>query len=521
MKNSSYLISDLDIWHSTTIIVPAVMTLICFICTAVSLTVSGFICLRDREAQDESDNRAKHHQEQEFVSKVLGLFYKIRTSNVFRIREVMLDLNEEKPVWIGTKTEIINNLEYYGVFLTQNEKKNLMNNVEVFEIDCESLFYFEMERFSKAQAVFGSNVLKYFECIQQDGSSFPREFYPDLKPIFHIDIIYNVFTEMQIFTELFVLLATGIDLEIINVHSIPPQFKHAKIGFELGKIRDLLYNYYLRVFPKERSTATVIRMLPQLPVLYEPIEEPPPTPKTETIETITEEIFEEDIEPNKSEPSPKPRPPRKGIPTSTTYQATPLVQPSVSSTERSSKPSALPHTSKTSKLPFSIGKHKLKVVNVYKTLAERVKQKPYHHEEEEEEEENEEVEPEPMTSSRQERSEPHRSSLTSLNKVDPPKSKKVIKKVTHKTKVTREKSPEPVMTQESFYEAMRFRYKAPVRRDNSTRRRGNLSTIKVLEHNPFTYMVTRVLGFLQEKGHLSDEELNNVTYAYVDNNFIV
>ena len=72
MTNSSYLISDLDIWHSTSIIVPAVMTLICFICTAVSLTVSGFICLRDREAQDESDNRAKHHQEQEFVSKVLG-----------------------------------------------------------------------------------------------------------------------------------------------------------------------------------------------------------------------------------------------------------------------------------------------------------------------------------------------------------------------------------------------------------------------------------------------------------------
>ena len=421
-------------------------------------------------------------------------------------------------------SEIINNLEYYGVFLSQSEKTNLMNNVEVFEIDCESLFYFEMERFSKAQAVFGSNVLKYFECIQQDGSSFPREFYPDVKPVFHIDIIYNVFTEMQIFTELFVLLATGIDLEIINVHSIPPQFKHAKIGFELGKIKDFLYNYYLRVFPKERSTATVVRMLPQLPVLYEPIEDPSP-PKTETIETITEEIFEEDVEPTKVDSPAKPRPPRKAnyIPTGPTYQATPIVTASSAQfPERPARPTTLPSVSKGNKLPFSINKHKLKVVNVYKTLAERVKQKPYHHEEDEEEEEIEEQEPEPQISSRQDRMESaSRSGMQPLPKVEPPKSKKILKKVTRKKQVTREKSPEPMMTQEAFYEAMKFRYKAPIKRDNATRRRGNLSAIKVLEHNPFTYMVTRVLGFLQEKGHLTDNELNNVNYAYVDNNFIV
>lgn len=72
--NSSMLVKDLEIWQNGGMIVPAVMTLICFICTAVSLTVSGFICLRDREAQEESDNRAKHHKEQEFVSKVLGMY---------------------------------------------------------------------------------------------------------------------------------------------------------------------------------------------------------------------------------------------------------------------------------------------------------------------------------------------------------------------------------------------------------------------------------------------------------------
>lgn len=70
--NSSMLVKDLEVWQSGGMIIPAVMTLICFICTAVSLTVSGFICLRDREAQEESDDRARHHKEQEFVSKVLG-----------------------------------------------------------------------------------------------------------------------------------------------------------------------------------------------------------------------------------------------------------------------------------------------------------------------------------------------------------------------------------------------------------------------------------------------------------------
>lgn len=74
MANATALVPELDIWQNSGMIVPAIMTLICFICTAVSLTVSGFICLRDREAQDDSTNKAKHHKEQEFISKVLGEF---------------------------------------------------------------------------------------------------------------------------------------------------------------------------------------------------------------------------------------------------------------------------------------------------------------------------------------------------------------------------------------------------------------------------------------------------------------
>lgn len=72
MSNTTGLIPDPNIWQTTGMIIPAVMTLICFICTAVSLTVSGFICLRDKEAQDESDNKVKHQKQQEFVSKALG-----------------------------------------------------------------------------------------------------------------------------------------------------------------------------------------------------------------------------------------------------------------------------------------------------------------------------------------------------------------------------------------------------------------------------------------------------------------
>ena len=72
--NSTGLVTELEIWKNGGMIVPAIMTLICFVCTAVSLTVSGFICLRDREAQEAVDDKAKHHKEQEFVSKVLGMF---------------------------------------------------------------------------------------------------------------------------------------------------------------------------------------------------------------------------------------------------------------------------------------------------------------------------------------------------------------------------------------------------------------------------------------------------------------
>ena len=84
MAATDALIPNVDIWKTSGMIIPAIMTLICFICTAVSLTVSGFICLRDREAQDEIDNKAKHHKQQEFISKALGKIIRL-----FRLYKIM------------------------------------------------------------------------------------------------------------------------------------------------------------------------------------------------------------------------------------------------------------------------------------------------------------------------------------------------------------------------------------------------------------------------------------------------
>ncbi|XP_066914614.1 uncharacterized protein [Clytia hemisphaerica] len=523
-QNMTGLVDDLDIWRNSGMIVPAIMTLICFVCTAVSLTVSGFICLRDREAQEASDNKAKHHKEQEFVSKVLGLFYKIRTSNIFRIQEIMQDLNDERPVWIGKKSEIILNLEYYGIYLTEREKTKLSASHEVFEIDCQSLFYFELERFSKAQAIYGPNVLKYFESIQQDGAAFPREFYPDSKPVFGTDIIYNVFTEMQIFTELFVLLSTGIDLEIISVRAIPSQFRHSKLGQELSMIQNFLYNYYLRVFPQERSTAAVMRKLPDLPIIYEPIAPTDEGGERETIETIIEES-EEVIDPPASRRS------------SIMGRAPPIIPPppAGTSSRRSSVASASGSTSKTStttttkprKMSLAnLDKQRLKLINAYKTISERVRERPAYMGEEVDEEEEDvgdedfSQESGELNASMDSRRVSFQSETTPKHspKKDPQirtKRKTIKKKIVEKRAV-----PETAAQQEVLLDEMRKRYKAPVRRDNS-RRRGRLIKEETLIHNAFTYMTTRVIAFLQEKGQLSDEQIDNTKYLAVDRSFII
>ena len=451
------------------------------------------------------------------------------------------------------------NLEYYGIFLSEREKSKLSSQHEVFEIDCQSLFYFELERFSKAQAIYGPNVLKYFESIQQDGAAFPREFYPDIKPVFGTDIIYNVFTEMQIFTELFVLLSTGIDLEIISIHSIPPQFRHSKLGNELSKIKDFLYNYYQRVFPQERSTAAVMRKLPELPIIYEPL---PHDNKdnTETIETIIEES-EEIIDQPRSRRSSFLAVP---VPTGSSSgggRQPPIVPPppSGSSSRRASNVSSgsafggggsattTPRTTTTStskprKISLAnLGKQRLKLINAYKTIAERVRERPSYAGEEVEdatdEFEDEDYSQESINDldtsmdSRQVRfEEEDRNRGENRPKSSPSKQStssygepqvRTKRKTTKRKIMERRAVPETADQQEAILEEMRRKYKAPMRKENSVRRRGRLVREQVLEHNAFTYMTTRVIAFLLEKGQLSDEQIDNTKYQAVERSFII
>lgn len=426
--------------------------------------------------------------------------------------------------------------------MSDSQKKKLSYQHEVFEIDCQALFYFELERFSKAQAIFGANVLNYFECIQQDGAAFPREFYPDSRAVFHIDIIYNVFTEMQILTELFVLLATGIDLEIISVYSIPPQFRHSRLGEELSVIKDFLYNYYLRVFPQERSSAAVMRKLPELPIIYEPIDvEEPEHKTTETIETIIEES-EEVIEP----PPPKPResPMRRASSTPSLEQdrvqsAGPSPAASTSDMRRSgprrtSTSSTTTTTTKPKERKRSIGslaRQKLKLIKAYKTISERRKERPSYSVDEDIEEEEEEEAEEPdldysadsePPSARQVRFDsPNRRSTGRQSPQYEPQIRTKIK--TTKKKISEKPRPPPQTEaeQEALLDEMRRKYRAPVRRDNNARRRGRLFKEEIVQHNAFTYMVARVIAFLQERGHLEEEELNNMKYLAVEKSFII
>lgn len=443
--------------------------------------------------------------------------------------------------------EITVNLEYYGIFLSDREKAKLSNQHEVFEIDCQALFYFELERFSKAQAIFGANVLNYFECIQQDGAAFPREFYPDSRPIFNIDIIYNVFTEMQILTELFVLLATGIDLEIISVYAIPPQFRHSRLGDELKVIQDFLYNYYIRVFPQERSSAAVMRKLPELPIIYEPITaQDEPEPKlTETIETIIEES-EEVIEP----PAPKPResPMRRATSSPSldgqqSERKTPIIlggglgpshAASTGDVRRGSAPgprrtsTTTTTTTKPKERRFSmIGRQKLKLIKAYKTISERRKERPSYATEGDEEEEEEAEEPEldlesePNSARQVHFDSPSRRSSDRLSPQYEPQIRTKRKTTKRKISERPKQLPQTEAEQEALLDEMRRKYKAPVRRDNSARRRGRLFKEEVIQHNAFTYMVTRVIAFLQERGHLKEEELNNTKFIHVEKSFII
>ena len=447
----------------------------------------------------------------------LGLFYKIRTSNIFRVQEIVQDLNDERPVWIGSKSEIIANLEFYGIIPTEKEKTTLMSSSEVFEIDCESLFYFELERFSKASAAFGTNVMNYFECIHQDGSAYPREFYPDTKPIFQSELIYNVFTEMQVMTDMFVTLSTGIDLEILSIHALPNQIRHSGIASELRLVEDFMYNFYLRVYPRERSTASITRVLPKLPVIYEKVPEGEEEMRFEPVveeEEVEDEVFEED---------------NISLNTMGTMDTMDLI-------EEPPPPSKRGREKKSSKsIAMMASKQKLRAVSVYKSLAERVKQskhKDYTYEESvpaDSASSSGGAASEASTSRTAEWADPRHVRFQQVNespRSSPLREPTLSRSESKKSKKSSESSKTPQRppsipaTVDSVREAMKYRYRAPVRRDGYNRRRGKLRSKQNVQHNAFSYMVCRVLGFLE--GHLlTEEELQNKTFISVDRTFIV
>lgn len=232
----------------TAIVVPATMTLVCFLCTIISMTVAAFICLRDREAKDEQTIAIKQQRQDEFVSKTITQFYTIRAFNVFRIHDIISDKNDHRPSWVGSKEEIVRKLHRHGISLTDKEDREISTLSDVFEIDAEALFYFEMERFAKTLAMYGDVTLSHYSCIAQDGMAFPNLFLPEKKPIFQKDLIHTIFKEMRQITDLFVLLLTGIEAGYLKNGKLPKQLEMCLMKEELTSLENFFYNYYQRIF---------------------------------------------------------------------------------------------------------------------------------------------------------------------------------------------------------------------------------------------------------------------------------
>ena len=235
----------------TAVMLPAMMTLICFICTVMSMTVAAFICLRDKEAKDQSEVTRKQQGEDEFVSKTITMFYTIRAFNVFRLNAIIADKNDQRPSWLGTKERLVRILLRLGISLTDKEDRDISSLSDVFEVDAEALLYFELERFAKATAMHGENTLAIYNCIQQDGMAFPNLFIPGKKPIYEKDLINTVFKEMQHVTDLFVLLLTGIDAGYLKPGKLPKQFEMCLMKAELCSLEEFFYNYYHRIYSRQ------------------------------------------------------------------------------------------------------------------------------------------------------------------------------------------------------------------------------------------------------------------------------
>eukprot|EP00794_Sanderia_malayensis_P004904 gene4904-5552_t len=248
MDANATAVQTQEFFMPASMVLPAIMTLVCFICTVMSLTVAGFICLRDKEAKDQNEVTIKQQREDEFVSKAVSLFYNVRTFNVFRVNDIIEDKNENKPAWLSRKDRLIKTLQLYGVFLSENEDKEISSSSDVFEIDTEALFYLELERFSRALAIYGDETLKYFPSIAQDGMVFRKQFTRDKREIYESHLIHTILKEMQKITDLFVLLLTGIDAGLISNKKLPEQFKMCMMKEELCCLEDFFYNYYHRMY---------------------------------------------------------------------------------------------------------------------------------------------------------------------------------------------------------------------------------------------------------------------------------
>ena len=240
-----------DTLLQTAVILPALMTLVCFICTVMSMTVAAFICLRDREATEQSDIARKQQGEDEFISRTITMFYTIRAFNVFRLKGIIADKNDQRPAWLGTKDGIVRTLHKLGVSLTEKEDRDISSLSDVYEVDAEALLYFELERFAKANAMYGETTLVHYRCIQQDGMGFPNLFIPGKKSIFEKDLINSIYKEMQHVTNLFVLLLTGIDAGFLKQGKIPRQFEMCLLKEELCSLEEFFYNYYHRIYSRQ------------------------------------------------------------------------------------------------------------------------------------------------------------------------------------------------------------------------------------------------------------------------------
>ena len=502
--------NELEILTQTTVLVPALMTLICFICTVMSITVAGFICFRDKEAKEESERLSKQQKSDEFVAKTLSIFYKIRTYNVFRVREIVDDKNEDRPVWYASKQDVILNLEDLGIFLSDREKRGIEPTSELHELDAESLLYFELERYAKAVTMHGSNAVEYFDCIQQDGIAFPRDYFPDTRPVFERDLICSLYKEMQEVTELFVVLLTAIELQMIQPNNLPGQFKLCQLVEELSPLEEYLYNYYLRAYPRDKIDRT-LPFIPKRP--------PPPLAPSKSSwepenigpsQTPTKGQLPIEQKPYESQSLATHSYPYENIPISPSEMGsiTNLTE-AASYTKKRRAATRFRRYAMAASSALKLGR---------KGKIERAQSRASVLEEEPEDIYGQSTYDETLRDRR-----------TSLRSLRPYRSQQDILEPSpmesgYLPSITVEESspPEVARPKQELTKQKSVPREKPklVRKAGSNRRRGRLKESVLLEHNSFTYMITRVIECL--KGNtLTPELLTTKTFMRVDRNFIV